>query len=108
MKTSGFRVPRFYRVLAEKEIRFPRTTINRWLSLVYKLTEEDLKVESEVLIRSGRKQDLDFLLGCEDSADPGRHILLQDIKFWDQYGFRCLYTGYLNGDAHPFLLGLRY
>ena len=105
MKTSGFRVPRLYRVLAEKGIRFPRTiAITRWVSFIYRLSEKDLDVENEILIRPGNKEDLDFFVSSEDMNEPANHILSQDIKFWKKYGFKCLYVGYLGDETRPFCL----
>ena len=105
MKTSQFRTSRLYRVLAEKEMRVPRAiAITRWISFIYRLSEKDLEVENEVLIRPGRKGDLDFFMSSEDMNDPANHILKQDIKFWDEYGFRCLYVGYLKDQKRPFCL----
>lgn len=68
------------------------------------LSEEDLSVENEVLIRSGKKEDLDFFLSSEESTDWGHHILLQIIRWWNEYGFRCLYAGYLEEKSKPFCL----
>lgn len=96
-----FKSSYIHRLLAEKQIRLSRIRINRWLAMVRELTEKDLEVENEVCIRPGTKGDLDFLLTSEDTMDPGRHILDQDTKFWDQYGFRCLYTGYLQNEGTP-------
>ena len=105
MKTSGFRVPCLYRVLAEKEIRVPRAiAITRWVSFIYRLSEKDLDVENEIFIQIGRKEDLEFFVSSEDMNDRANHILLQDIKFWDEYGFRCLQVGYLKGEHQPFCL----
>ena len=99
--------PFYYRVLAEKEIRLPRViSITRWLSLTHKLSDKDLNVENEVLIRPGKKEDLDFMANSEDVNAPENGTLLQDIRWWDQYGFRCLYVGYLEDEQQP--CGLEY
>jgi len=99
--------PFYYRVLAEKEIRLPRIiSITRWLSLTHKLSAKDLKVENEVLIRPGKKEDLDFMANSEDVNAPENGTLLQDIRWWREYGFRCLYVGYLEDERQP--CGLEY
>ena len=85
-----------HRILARKQIRLPKIIeITRWLSMSRKLSENDLNVENEVHIRPGKKEDLDFLARTEDKSNPGYGTLLQDIRWWDHFGFRCLYAGYL-------------
>jgi hypothetical protein len=69
-----------------------------------KLSEKDLNIENEVLIRPGKKDDLDFLASIEDKSDPGYSTLLQDIRWWDEIGFRCLYVGYLEDQIEPCML----
>ena len=92
----------FYRVLAEKKIRIPRViSIMRWLSITHKLSDKDLTVENEVLIRPGKKEDLEILANSENMRDPTNGTLLQDIRWWDTYGFRCLYVGYLEDERQP-------
>jgi hypothetical protein len=92
------------RVLAEKQIRLPRTRLSRWVSLICELNEDDLAIENEVLIRLAKKDDLEFFANSEDIADPENGLLRQDIKFWDEYGFRCLYVGFIKEETHPFCL----
>ena len=69
-----------------------------------KLSENDLNVENEVQIRPGKKEDLDFLARTEDKSNPGYGTLLQDIRWWDHFGFRCLYAGYLEDQSAPCIL----
>ena len=97
----------FYRVFAEKGIRLPLVvSITRWLSLIHNLSDKDLSVENEVLIRPGTREDLDFMANSEDINDPENRTLLQDIRWWREYGFRCLYVGYLENEQQP--CGLEY
>ncbi len=70
--------------------------------MVYELGEKDLlEQDNEVSVHPGSREDLEFFIASEDPNDSGRHILQQDVRFWDQYGFRCLYTGYLQNDRKP-------
>jgi hypothetical protein len=91
--------------LAAYNIGLPKVvTIQRWISLVHKLTEADTDLKSEVRIRPGKRQDLDFFARLDDISDPENIILRQDLKFWDKYGFRCLYVGYLEDESRPFCM----
>jgi hypothetical protein len=95
----------FYRTLAEKQIRVPGIiSVSRWLFLIYKLSEKDLHVEKEAIIRLGRKDDLDSLASSQDMDDPANSLLKQDIRFWQEYGFRCLYVGFFKDDPQPCFL----
>jgi hypothetical protein len=90
-----------YRILAEKQLRLPGIDVARWVSLKCELTEDHLSVKNDVFIRPATKEDLDFLSNTEDKSDSQNRILLQDIKFWNEYGFRCLYAGHKQGDPQP-------
>jgi hypothetical protein len=79
-------------------------TIHRWISLVHQLAEADVESKSEVRIRPGMRRDLDFFVHTDNISDPENIILRQDVKFWDQYGFRCLYVGYFGDESRPFCL----
>lgn len=90
------------RLLAVHNIRVPMVvTIQRWISVVYALSEADVRLKSKVQIRPGKRRDLDFFVRSENINDPKNHILRQNIKFWYQYGFRCLYVGYLEDRSRP-------
>ena len=88
--------------LAVRNISVPKVVmIQRWVSLVYQLSEADIVVRSEVRIRPGQRGDIDFFAQSDDVIDPKNTILRQIIKFWDQYGFRCLYVGYPEDESRP-------
>ena len=90
------------RILARKQIQVHKIIeTTRWLSMSRKLSENDLNVENEVHIRPGKKEDIDFLARTEDKSNPGYHMLLQAIRWWDHFGFRCLYVGYLEDQNAP-------
>jgi len=91
-----------YRLLAEKQIQVPRLiSIARWISLVRPLSEKDLEVESEVLIRRATEEDIDYLTKCTETTDKNEPILSMDLRFRNQYGFRCLYVGYFRNNPQP-------
>jgi hypothetical protein len=91
--------------LAVHGIKIPGiVTIHRWLSLVRQLAEADVELKSEVRIRPGMRRDLDFFVHIDDISDSENLTLRQDVKFWDQYGFRCLYVGYFEDESRPFCL----
>ena len=93
------------RLLAVHNIRVPRVVmISRWISLIYNLSEADAYFKSEVRIQKGGRRELEFFAHSEDLSDPENQILRQDIKFWDKYGFRCLYVGYLEDASRPFCM----
>ena len=101
---SNFIINTFSRIIARHDIHIPKViNENRWISLTYKLTEKSLDSQSKVLIRLATKEDLNLLVSLEENeADTGYHIASQMIRFWNDYGLRCLYVGYLEDDPIPF------
>jgi hypothetical protein len=77
--------------------------VSRWISLTYQLSEKDLELQSEILIRLATQEDIDLLASLdENKADTSYHMVRQNIKFWNDYGLRCVYVGYLKDDPIPF------
>jgi hypothetical protein len=100
--SDDFLTSSLFNFLAKRHISIPKVvTIHRWISLVYNLSEADTHLESELQIRPGERRDLDFFSHLGDLRDPSNHILKQDIKFWYQYGFKCLNVGYLKDITRP-------
>ena len=76
--------------------------LTRWISLTYKLSGKIIDSKNEVLIRLATEEDFDFLAGIEENnSDSGYHIVRQNIRFWNDYGLRCLYVGHLKDDPRP-------
>ena len=102
---KGLFVNGLCRVIAERNINIPHvvSVVSRWICLTYNLSKKNFDSQSEVLIRLATTEDLDRLASLEkNKADTGYHIVKQNIKFWYEYGLRCLYVGYLKDDPSPF------
>lgn len=92
-----------YEVCSRFNISISRVIITKWLSFRCEIEKilNDIGDECELSVRLAGPNDIAFLERLVSMEGIGNHVLAQDLRFWNDYGFRSLYVGDFRDESEP-------